>query len=153
MIGNFARLQLFSMLAAGGLVIGCKSYSPSHYVSPRIIGKVLDENTRQPISGVAVARVVPDYQAGTLNQVKGGETLQRPQPARSGADGTFYLDSEKSVALFREIAWFTVEISFDHRYYERFITNYTPRMATNSPSGEPVIYAGEIFMTPKQKEP
>ena len=132
------------------LIMGCQS-SPSHYVSPRLVGRVVDEKTRQPIAEVAVKRVVPDYEAGTLEQVKGGETLQRTQPARSKADGTFNLDSQKSVALFRDIAWFTVEISFDHRSYARFVTNYTPKMATNSPRGEPVIFAGEILMSPKSE--
>jgi hypothetical protein len=113
----------------------------------------LDEKTHQPLAGVRVQRVVPDYEAGTLEQVKGGETLQRLQPLQTKSDGSFNLDSQKSVALFRELAWFTVEISFEHRDYERGVTNYTPRMATNSPSGEPVIYAGEVFMTPKPKEP
>ena len=111
----------------------------------------MDEKTHQPLSEVAVKRVVPDYEAGTLEQVKGGEILQRTQPARSRPDGTFNLDSQKSVALFRDIAWFTVEVSFEHRNYERFVTNYTPKMTTNSPNGEPVIYAGEILMTPKSE--
>lgn len=129
---------------------GCQS-SPSHYVSPRVIGRVLDERTHEPIAGVRVKRIVPDYEAGTLDQVKGGETLQKMHPVVSSADGTFNLDSQKSVALFRDLAWFTVEISFDHRYYQNYLTNYTPKMATNSPAGEPVIYAGEILMTPKSE--
>ena len=129
---------------------GCQS-SPSHYVSPRVIGRVLDEKTHQPIVGVRVKRVVPDYEAGTLDQVKGGETLQRAQPARSQADGSFDLDSQKSVALFRNLAWFTVEVSFDHRSYQNYLTNYTPKMATNSPRGEPVIFAGEILLSPKSE--
>src|SRR5262245_16829174 len=98
-------------LLAGLFVPGCQS-SPSHFVSPRVIGRVVDGKTHQPIAEVAVKRVVPDYEAGTLEQVKGGEILQRTMPARSKADGTFDLDSQKSVALFRDIAWFTVEISY-----------------------------------------
>ncbi len=148
------RRTLSELSASVGLMLvctlaGCKTDSPSHYVSPRIIGRVLDAATQQPINGVEVKRVVPDYEAGTLDQVKGGETLQRMQPARSAADGAFNLDSQKSVALFREIGWFDVEISFVHRGYEHFVTNYTPRMATNLPSGEPVIHTGDILMTPK----
>ena len=144
--------SLFAFVGTLLVVVGCKS-SPSHYVSPRYIGRVLDEKTHEPIAGVKVKRVVPDYEAGTLDQVKGGEILERTRPVQTKADGTFDVDSQKSVALFRELAWFTVEFSFDHRNYEPFVTNYTPRLATNSPSGEPVIYAGEILMTPKQKEP
>jgi hypothetical protein len=129
---------------------GCKS-SPSHYVAPRVIGRVLDAQTHQPIQGVRVQRVVPDYEAGTLDQVHGGETLARPQPIRSDASGAFDLAGQKSVALFRELGWFGVEISFDHRGYENFITNYTPRNAITSSNGEPVIQAGDIWLTPKTK--
>jgi len=39
--------------------------------------------------GVQVQRVVPDYEAGTLDPVRGGETLQRTQPLHTAADGTF----------------------------------------------------------------
>ena len=144
------RLTVAVLVASLLVLVGCQS-SPSHYVSPRVIGRVLDEKTRQPIAKVTVKRVVPDYEAGTLEPVKGGEILQRTQPARSKVDGTFDLESQKSVALFRDIAWFTVEISFDHRHYEGFVTNYTPKLATNSPTGEPVIYAGEILLTPKSE--
>ena len=149
-VDSVRLLTMAALLASLLTLIGCQS-SPSHYVSPRVIGRVLDEKTQRPIAGVQVRRVVPDYDAGTLEQVKGGEALQRMHPVVSSADGSFNLDSQKSVALFRDLAWFTVEISFDHRYHERFVTNYTPRMATNSPSGEPVIYAGDILMTPKVK--
>ena len=128
---------------------GCKSHSPSHYVSPRVIGRVLDETTHQPIKDVRVKRVVPDYEAGTLDQVRGGEMLARMQSPRSAADGDFVLDSQKAVALFSDLAWFTVEISFTRSGYETFITNYTPASAVFSPDGEPVIQAGDIFLKPK----
>jgi hypothetical protein len=131
------------------LLVGCKSNSPSHYVSPRVIGRVLDQQTRQPLAGVQVKRVVPDYEAGTLDPVRGGEGLQQTQPLHTAADGTFDLDSKKSLALFRDIGWFDVEISFVHRGYEHFVTNYPPRMATTSSKGEPVIQAGDILLTPR----
>lgn len=133
------------------LLAGCKSHSPSHYVSPRVVGRVLDARTQQPLQGVVVKRVVPNYEAGTLETVKGGEALQRARPAVSAADGAFNLDSQKSVALFRDLGWFSVEISFARRDYETFVTNYTPRMAVTSSNGEPVIAAGEILLQPKEK--
>ena len=143
--------RFVSLLLLVGLLAGCQSGSPSRFVSPRVIGRVVDEKSGQPIKGAEVKRVVPDYEAGTLDQVRGGEVLERGQPLRTDAEGRFDLASQKSVALFRDIGWFSVEISFYHRDYERFSTNYTPRSATNSPSGEPVIFAGEILMTPKSK--
>ena len=77
--------------------------------------------------------------------------LELTRPPESKADGTFVLRSQKSVALFRDIAWFTVEVSLTHRYYEKYLTNYTPRMSTNSPNGEPTIFAGDILMMPKSQ--
>jgi len=138
-------------LAAALSIPGCKSHSPSHYVSPRVEGRVLAAETHQPIAGVRVRRVTPDYQAGTLEPVKGGESLQREAPAVSAADGSFNLDSQKSVALFRDLAWFTVEVSFNHRDYVPFVTNYTPRMAVTLPSGEPVIHAGDVLLSRKSE--
>lgn len=135
----------------GAVLVGCKSRSASHYVSPRVIGRVLDAETHQPLAGVEVQRVVPDYEAGSMDQVRGGEVLARPQPLRTSAEGTFDLDSQKSVAFFRQIAWFTAEISFARRGYETFITNYTPVNAVFLPSGESVIHAGDIWLTPKSK--
>ena len=147
------RLGSHWLLAAGMLFVslsvfpGC--HSVSHYVSPRVVGRVLDAKTLQPIAGVKVQRVVPDYEAG--EQVRGGEMLELTQPPQSDTNGVFILPSQKSVALFRDIAWFTVEVSLTHRYYEKYLTNYTPRSATNTLDGEPVIYTGEILMTPKSK--
>ena len=149
------RPGMHRWLAVGIAVIslpvfwGC--HSVSHYVSPQVVGRVLDAKTLQPIAGVKVQRVVPDYEAGTMEQVKGSEMLEMTSPPESEADGTFVLPSQKSVALFRDVAWFTVELSLTHRYYEKYLTNYTPRSATNTLQGEPVIYTGEILMTPKSK--
>jgi len=140
-----------SVLLLVALLAGCQSGSPSRYVSPRVMGRVLDEKSGQPVKGVEVKRVVPDYEAGTLDQVRGGEVLERGQPLRTDAEGKFDLASQKSVALFRDIGWFSVEIAFYHRDYERFNTNYTARLAQREPSGEPVIAAGDILLTPKSR--
>jgi len=148
----FLRPVAHRLLAIGILFVslpflGC--HSVSHYVSPQVVGRVLDAKTLQPIAGVKVQRVVPDYEAG--EQVRGGEMLELTRPPESKADGTFVLRSQKSVTLFRDIAWFTVEVSLTHRYYEKYLTNYTPRMSTNSPNGEPIIFAGDILMMPKSQ--
>jgi len=131
------------------MLAGCKSHSPSHYVSPRVIGRVVDARTHQPLAGVEVKRIVPNYEAGTMDEVRGGEVLARFQPPQTSADGAFDLDPEKSVSFLRQIAWFTAEISFARRGYETFITNYTPANALFQPSGEAVIHAGDILLTPK----
>ena len=137
------------LLASLTVLIGCGSIS--HYVSPRVAGRVLDGKTLKPIAGVEVKRVVPDYEAGTMEPVRGGEMLELTRPPQSDANGVFILPSQKSVAFFRDIAWFTVEVSLTHRYYEKYLTNYTPRSATNALNGEPVIYTGDILMMPKPR--
>lgn len=146
---QFSTLWISALMLVMATVTGCKSNSPSRYVSPRVIGRVLDAETRQPIGGVEVKRVVPDYDAGTMDQVRGGEIMARQQPLRTSADGSFNLDSEKTLSVFRQIAWFTAEISFKHRNYETCITNYTPRDAVFQASGEGIIYAGDIHLKPK----
>jgi hypothetical protein len=147
MVWSLALLCLLTLPTASG----CKSNSPSHYVSPRVIGRVLNEQTHLPIAGVQIKRVVPNYEAGTLDQVKGGEALQKMNPVRSATDGTFNLDSQKSVTFFRQIAWFSVEISFKHSDFENFTTNYTPSQAVFSANGEAVIHAGDIWLKPRIK--
>ena len=137
------------LLASLTVLIGCGSVS--HYVSPRVVGRVLDGKTLRPIAGVEVKRVVPDHEAGTMEPVRGGEMLELTRPPQSDTNGVFILPSQKSIALFRDIAWFTVEVSLTHRYYEKYLTNYTARSATNALNGEPVIYTGDILMTPKPR--
>jgi hypothetical protein len=132
-------------------VAGCQSRSPSHYVSPRVMGRVVDRQTGLPLKGVEVRRVVPDYNAGTMEQQRGGESLQQLQGLHTAADGTFDLGSQKSVALFRDIGWFSVELSFKHSGYATFVTNYTRSKAVASASGEPVIQAGDISLSPRSK--
>lgn len=146
-LGPHGLLAAVFLLISLPIFQGC--HSVSHYVSPLVVGRVLDAKTLQPIAGVKVQRVVPDYEAG--EQVRGGEMLEMTRPPESKTDGTFVLPSQKSVALFRDIAWFTVEVSLTHRYYEKYLTNYTPRSATNALNGEPVIFTGDILMTPKSK--
>ena len=114
-------------------------------------GRVLDAQTRQPVKGVAVRRIVPDYEAGTLDPVRGGEALQKLPTLHTAADGTFDLASQKSVAFFRELGWFSIELSFSHSGYETLTTNYTRSKASASASGEPIIDAGEISLRPKSE--
>jgi hypothetical protein len=139
------------LCATLGVGLGCKSRSATHYNSPRVTGRVLDATTHQPIAGVRIQRLVPNENAGSLDQVKGGQILERPQPIRSNADGTFEMASQKSLTLWSQFAWFTVEISFAHSDYDKFTTNYTPADAVMLPTGESVIQAGDIQLQPKTR--
>jgi hypothetical protein len=69
----------------------------------------------------------------------------------SASDGTFTLDSERDLAVFRKTGWFSVTLSFRHSSYEYLTATYTPGQATNNVTNEPLIKAGDIFLRPRVK--
>jgi hypothetical protein len=146
-ISNRLNRTLASVMAALA-VVGCQSASPSRYSSPRIAGRVLDARTQQPIQGVQVRRVTP--QAPNADQtVKGGQSLETSPAVRTDSDGRFVLVSQKNLTLFSRLGWYSVSVAFTHPNYERLTTEYTLVNATNTPSGEPLVRAGDIRLQPK----
>src|SRR5678815_1637610 len=139
---------LFGCLIAACVVAGCKTTSPSQYISPRVEGRVLDAKTHQPIAGVKVIRVEPDLEPAVDQALKGGQAMERTPAVRSIKDGTFVLDSERDLELFRRAGWYSVTLTFEHAGYASITTTYTVANATNSPSGEPLVKAGDILLTP-----
>jgi hypothetical protein len=146
--GFFCKLAVL-ILACG--LWGCKSYSPSQYIAPRVEGRVLDSQSRQPLKDVRVQRVNPDQSYRIDDPPKGGQMMEKTPAVRTAADGTFVLDSERSLALVRELGWYSVSLSFTHPAYERFTTNYTLAQATNTASGEPLVKTGDIRLIPLAK--
>ena len=135
MIGTFA-------------LVGCKSSSPSQYTSPRITGRVLDAQTQQPIEGVQVRRLTP--QDPNVDQaIKGGQRVEQTPAIRTGRDGTFVLVSERNLVLFQRLGWYSVTLALTHPRYERLTTEFTLANATNTPTGEPLVRAGDIRLQPK----
>jgi hypothetical protein len=126
--------------------LGCKSLS--HYVSPRIEGRVVDASSHQPIPGVVVKRLSGDEESATMDSPKGGALMMRDNGVRTSADGTFVLESMKDLAVFRKLTWYSVSVSFEHPAYQNFIGVYTLNMATNQTTGEPIIHAGDVLLTP-----
>lgn len=143
------RLNRSLALASIGLaIVGCQSASPSRYSSPRITGRVLNAQTQQPISGVQVRRVTP--QDPNVDQtVKGGQSLEQSAAVRTDSDGRFVLVSQKILTVFSRLGWYSVSVVFTHPNYERLTTEYTLLNATNTPSGEPLVRAGDIRLQPK----
>ncbi len=131
--------------------IGCKSSSPSPYVSPRVVGRVIDSSTQLPIVGVQVRRQAADETDRQDQPAKGGEMIARVPAVQTAEDGSFVLSSERDVALFRQVGWFTVNIAFSHPRYQALTIRYTLSQATNTTSGEPVIPAGDIRLVPLPK--
>lgn len=139
-----------ALLAAACAWSGCKSWSPSRCVSPRVEGRVVDTQNHQPIANVEVRRLSSDESYRRMDPPKGGESLKLPV-VRTAADGTFVLKSERGIALFRGFAWYSVTVSLDHSSYLGFTTTYTMADATNSATGEPLVKAGDILLIPLAK--
>jgi hypothetical protein len=127
-------------------VVGCKSVS--QYVAPRIEGRVVDASSHQPIEGVVVKRLNGDEASATMEPPKGGALMMRDNGVRTSADGAFVLESMKDLAVFRKLTWYSVSVSFEQPAYQRFIGVYTLNMATNHTTGEPIIHAGDVLLTP-----
>jgi hypothetical protein len=138
-------------LAAVCILAGCKTHSPSQYVSPRVEGRVVDKLTHQPIAEVQVRRVTPDEKAPPMDPVKGAQLIGKAPAFHTGPDGSFVLDSVRDVALFRKLDWISVSLSFEHPGYEHLETRYSFTTATNTAAGEPVVNAGDVTLTPLAK--
>jgi hypothetical protein len=149
----FRRAGLIWLLLATATLVGCKSGRFSEYVSPRVTGRVLDADTRQPLADARVRRALPDRPPDMDGRAHGGQLLERTPAVRTDQEGRFVLESVSSVALFKgdPDAWYSVTLSFEHDGYRRFQTNYTLGNATNLPSGEPCVMAGDILLNPSAK--
>ena len=144
-----ARAALvFGWLLVVGFVAGCKSTSPSQYTAPRVEGRVLDAQTRQPLGSVTVRRIDPDAASATRQVPKGGQSMRQAPDVRTRPDGAFALDSERDLTLFRNSSWYSVTLSFAHAGYASFTTNYTPANAFTTPEGEPQVNTGDILLVP-----
>ena len=131
--------------------LGCKSASPSQYLSPKVMGRVLDAQSHQPIKGVQVRRGTPDESRRSVEPKRGGQALDSAPAVATSADGSFVLGSLRDLVVLQKIGWYSVDLVFEHRAYERFTTNYTLANATNSAKGEPVVNAGEILLRPRAR--
>ncbi len=147
MIATVYRLGILLLVFAA---TGCQSSSPSQYISPRITGRVVDAQTQQPIAGVQVRRLAPEALDG-VEVIKGGQILDQSPAVRTDDDGSFVLASERNLALFQRLGWYSVSLAFSHPNYTRLTTEFTLVNATNTPAGEPLVQAGEIRLQPKPK--
>jgi len=144
--GPIALLLLAVVLA------GCQSAQFSSYISPRVTGRVLAADTRQPLANVKIRRVVPDQDAGMDTQPKGGQTMERSGAVWTDRAGKFALDSERDITLLGRANWYSVTLSFERAGYERFQTNYTSaNVSGHSSAGEPLVNAGDILLRPASK--
>ncbi len=148
---SFLNLFATSWVLAVCLVTGCKSVSPSQYVSPRVEGRVLDGETGQPLQEVEVRRVSANESYRVTEPAKGAEGLKSTPGVRTAADGTFALRSVRALVLFRHAAWYSVSLTFRHPGYQEFMTSYTLTDATNTAGGEPLVKTGDVLLMPRGK--
>ena len=140
----------FASLCALVVAMACAGcHSPSQYSSPRIVGRVVDERTQQPIKGVNVRR--GSDAARPMEPPKGGERMVQPPPVYTGADGEFVLQSARALAFIRRLQWYSVTLTFSHPGYERATRSYSLSDSTNTAGGEPLIQTGDITLTPSGK--
>jgi hypothetical protein len=143
------RLALWLTILTLALAFGgCKASSPTPYVSPRVTGRVIDSQTRQPIKGVKVRRATLGQESDPQS-AKGAEVMGKAPAIRTAADGTFLLASERSLSPFLRGGWYSVSIAFEHTEYIRYRTNYSLKHAILTPKGEPVVNAGDIPLARK----
>ena len=145
---KFATAWLLTALA----LAGCQGGSYSKYVSPRVTGRVLAADTRQPLANATVRRVAPMMTAGEDTPPKGAQLIMQPAGVRTDADGQFTLEAERVVAVFRHVGWYSVAVSFACPGYENLQTNFTAAdFKARTPEGAPWVSAGDILLQPKPR--
>ena len=132
------------------LLLGCNTQPMGSLASPRITGRVLDSQTRQPLPGVLVSRGRPDTTTSS-SPPKGGELLTRKPEILTGADGSFVLGSEHVLSLLPWGGWSYLHLTFERAGYERFVTNISiSQLPTNTPpSSDHVVNTGDILLHPR----
>lgn len=149
--------RLVGRLAALGFAVvwaGCQS-SPvlnSQYISPRVTGRLVDAVTGQPIRNVSVRRVIPGQPLAASPSRGGGESLERNPGIRTDANGAFDLDSERDLTIIRQAGWYSVTVAFARKGYDRLVTTHTLTNAVLTPSGEPLVNAGDLRIQPSSKQ-
>ena len=128
---------------------GCQSYSASSYISPRVTGRVLAADTRQPLAKVQVKRVNPMAGPSESFPARGGQSIEANSGAWTDAQGKFVLDAERDLTFLRQQVWYSVTVSFQREGYQTLRTNFTvSNVASNAPNGMPVVNAGDILLQP-----
>jgi hypothetical protein len=144
--------RLFVLGLAVLALAGCKSQSLSLIISPRVTGRVLAADTGKPLADVKIRSGEQAEALYNTSPPKGGERMMARAPVQTDLDGRFVLDTQRALTPFRGSGWFSVQLSFEHAGYERFLTNYSYlNLGTNTLNGESVLDAGNIRLQPASK--
>jgi hypothetical protein len=141
--------RLFLLGLAALALAGCKSNPLLLTISPRLTGRVLAADTGKPLADVKVRSGQQAEALSSTSPPKGGERMMAKAPVQTDPDGRFVLDTQRALTPFRGSGWFSVQLSFEHAGYERFLTNYSYlNLGTNSLNGESVLDTGNIRLQP-----
>lgn len=144
--------RLLVLCLAALALAGCQSHPLSATVSPRLTGRVLAADTGQPIADVKIRNLDQADRASNTMPPKGGQMLQVEAAIRTDQDGRFILEKKQVLAPFSGTGLFSVQLSFEHAGYERFVTNYSYlNLGTNTVNGRPGLSAGNILLRPAAK--
>ena len=151
----FCIIVVMSRIMAGLLLVataaGCRSRPLGPYVSPGVIGRVVAADSHQPLAGVRVTRGEAYLSAAQRQRLKGAELLTLKAPALTDYEGKFAFGSERVLSIVRGSDWSYVSLSFELGGYERFHTNCSATLATNTAPDQPIMDAGTIFLQPAPK--
>jgi len=162
-IHHLSRHHRLSNQAAGALLLagvivaalgaaGCGSVGLSNYTTPPVAGRVLAEDTRQPLAGVKVIRLQPGQSAEAGSPANGAQLLLQGRPELTGADGSFVLPGRDYVSFIKHSGRWSVRLAFQAAHYATLQTNYTESdITTNSPLAVPEVKAGDILLKPLSK--
>jgi hypothetical protein len=119
----------------------------SSYISPRVTGRVLAADSRQPIADVKVKRVNPNAGLDYDAPARGGRKMESIPAARTDTQGRFVLEAERDLTLLQQQVWYSVSVSFERAGYQTLHTNFTiSNVTSNAPDGAPVVNAGDILL-------
>ena len=144
--------RLLVLCLAALALAGCQSHPLSLCVSPRVTGRVVAADSRQPLADVKIRSGERAQDFDGAVPPRGGERLMAKAAVRTDPDGRFVLETERVLTPLRGSGWFSVQLSFELPGYERFQTNYSClNLGTNSWKGESVLDAGNILLKPAAK--
>jgi len=134
------------------LAAGCHAFGPSNCSTPEVTGRVLAADTRQPLAGVSVSRVLPGQSVTVGPPAYGAQQLQAGRPEITGADGRFTVPGASCLTLFRHSSWWSVRLAFQAPGYVLYQTNFSTASLTNlTAASQPSVNAGDILLPPLRR--
>lgn len=147
------RVVVASALLSLAVASGCEYLAPPHlsWTEARVVGRVVDADTRQPVAGAQVTRVliIAPGAGGYADSNKGGPAMAvRPTMAVSDRDGRFTLEAVKTAYLildnFPDYAMTLRVRSSGYLTFQRDFTNVT--YAGGDKKTVPIVEAGDVEM-------